>query len=107
MSRRREGGKNVQRVRPRHYGGVAPGATRNARGASDRTWSRGRRGAEGNPPTSSVSPGRDDFGGIKGSSSDDSSTSGDGSSYNNSEDLSTLGRKPARDLESFGELPAL
>ena len=64
-------------------------------------------GAEDKPPTASVSPGRDDFSGIKGSSSDDSRTSSGNSSSNNSEDLSTLVRRPARDLESFGELPAL
>ena len=54
-SRWREDRKFGQRVRPRHDGGVAPGATCNVRGASGRTWSRGRRGVEGNPPTPSVS----------------------------------------------------
>ena len=85
-SRRREGGRLVQQVRPRHDGGVTPGATRNARGASGRTRSRGRGGEEGNPPTPSVSPGRGDFGGINGSSissnSDDGRASSDSSNSN-------------------------
>ena len=58
-SRRKEGARRGQRVQPRQRsGGVAPGVTRNARGASGRMRSRGSGGAEGNPPTPSVSPGR-------------------------------------------------
>ena len=94
---------------------MAPGATRNARGASDRTWSRGRGGAEGNPPTTLVSPGRDDFGGINGSSSssssgssDDRRTSSNSSNSNNSRDLPALVGRLAQDLEEIErELPAL
>ena len=41
-SRRREDGRLRQRVRPRHDGGVALCAIRNARGTIGRTWSRGR-----------------------------------------------------------------
>ena len=82
-----------------------PPATREAPAAKPEAGAGG--GVEGIPQTSSVSPERDAFGGIKGSSGDDSHTSSDSSSSsNNSEDLSTLLR-PARDLESFGELPAL
>ena len=81
-----------------------PPATREAPAAKPGAGAGG--GVEGIPPTSSVSPERDAFGGIKGSSGDDSHTSSDSSSSNNSEDLSMLLR-PARDLESFGELPAL
>ena len=108
-----EDGRLEQGVRLRqHDGGVVPGTTRNARGASGRTWSRGRGGAEGNPPTSLVSPGRDDFGGINGSSSssssDDSCTSSNSSNSNDNGNLSALvGRPAAWDLEVFGELPAL
>ena len=58
-SRRKEGARLGQRVQPRQRsGGVAPGVTRNARGASGRIRSRGSGGAEGNPPTPSASPGR-------------------------------------------------
>ena len=67
-------------------------------------------GAEGNPPTSSVSPKRADFGGINGSicsSSNDSHTSSDSSNRNDSEDLPALVGRPARDLEVFGELSLL
>ena len=114
-SRRRESGRIGQRVQPRqHDGGLTPGATRNARSASGRTWSRGRGGAEGNPPTQSVSLGRVDFvdfGGINGSSisssSDDCRTSSYSSNRNDSGNLPALVGKPARDLEVFGELPAL
>ena len=98
-SRRREDGRLGRRVRPRHDGEVPPGATCNARGASDRTWSRGRGGVEGNPPTPSVSPGRVDFSGINGSSSSSNS--------NDREDLPELVGRFARDLEIFGELPTL
>ena len=56
---RKEGARLGQRVQPRQRsGGVAPGVTRNARGASGRIRSRGSGGAEGNPPTPSASPGR-------------------------------------------------
>ena len=55
-SRRKEGARLGQRVQPRQRsGGVAPGATRNARGASGRIMSRGNGVAKGNPPTPSVS----------------------------------------------------
>ena len=58
-SRRKEGARLGQRVQPRQRsGGVAPGVTRNARGASGRNRSRDSGGAEGNPPTPSASPGR-------------------------------------------------
>ena len=58
-SRRKEGARLGQRVQPRQRsGGVAPGVTRNARGARGRNRSRGSGGAEGNPPTPSASPGR-------------------------------------------------
>ena len=60
--------------------------------------------AEGNPPTPSISVGRDDFGGINGksssSSSDDirtSSDSCDSSNSNDSGDLPALVERPARD----------
>ena len=89
---------------------MPPGATRNARGASGKTWSRGRGDAEGNPPTPSVTPGRADFGGINGnssSSSDDNRTSNDSTNNNDSGNLPALVGLPARDLEVFGELPAL
>ena len=68
-------------------------------------------GAEGTPPTPSVSPGRDGFGGINSSSSssssDDRCTSRDSSNSNDSGDLPALVGRPVRDLEVFGELPAL
>ena len=55
-SRRKEGARRGQRVQPRQRsGGVAPGVTRNARGASGRIRSRGSGGAEGNPPTAAES----------------------------------------------------
>ena len=78
---------------------MAPSATRNAQGASGRTWSWGCGGAEGNPPTPSVSSGRAGFGGINGSGSSCNS--------NDSGDLPAFVGRPARDLEGFGELPAL
>ena len=72
---------------------------------------RGRGDAEGNPPTPSITPGKAGFGGINGSSSssssDDSRTSSDSSSDNDSGGFPALARWPARDLEVFGELPAL
>ena len=69
-------------------------------------------GTKGNPPTPPMSPGRDDFVGINGnssssSSSDDSRTSSDSSNSNDSRELPALVERPARDLEVFGELPAL
>ena len=74
-------------------------------------YSRGHGGAEGNPPTPSVPPGRADFGGINGNSSsyssEDSRTSRDSSSGNDGGNFPTLARRPARDLEAFGELPVL
>ena len=80
-------------------------------GASGKICSRGHGGAEGNPPTPSVPPGRADFGGINGNSSsyssEDSRTSCDSSSGNDGGDFPTLARRPARDLEAFGELPVL
>ena len=80
-------------------------------GASGKICSRGHGGAEGNPPTPSVPPGRADFGGINGNSSSysskDSLTSSDSSSGNDGGDFPTHARRPARDLEAFGELPVL
>ena len=80
-------------------------------GASGKICSRRHGGAEGNPPTPSVPPGRADFGGINGNSSsyssEDSRTSSDSSSGNDDGDFPALARRPARDLEAFGELPAL
>ena len=58
-SRRKEGARRGQRVQPQQRsGGVAPGVTRNARGASGRMRSRGSGGAEDDTPTPSASPGR-------------------------------------------------
>ena len=80
-------------------------------GASGKICSRGHGGAEGNPPTPSPHPGRADFGGTNGNSSsyssEDSRTSNDSSSGNGDGDFPALARRPARDLEAFGELPAL
>ena len=80
-------------------------------GASGKICSRGHGGPEGNPPTPSVPPGRADFGGINGNSSsyssEDSRTSSDSSSGNDGGDFLTHARRPARDLEAFGELPVL
>ena len=111
-SRWREDVRLGQRARPRkHDEGVPPGATRNTLGACGRTRSRGRGGAEGNPTTPSISPGRANFRGINGSSSisssDDSHTSSCSSNSIVSEDLPALVGRPAWDLEVFGELPAL
>ena len=69
-------------------------------------------GAEGNPPTLSVCLGGGDFGGISGSSdssctSDDSHISNNSSNSNNSGDLPAPVGRLVRDLEVFGELPAL
>ena len=94
-----------------------PPATREAPAAEPGAVAGG--GAESNPSTPSVSPGRDDFGGINGSSSsssrsgdsssssDDSRTSSDSSSSNNSGDLPALVGRPAREREVSGKLPAL
>ena len=71
-------------------------------GASGKICSRGHGNAEGNPPTPSVPPGRADFGGINGNR-----TSSDSSSGNDGGDFPALARRPARDLEAVGELPAL
>ena len=71
-------------------------------GASGKICSRGHGGAEGNPSTPSIPPGRADFGGINGNR-----TSSDSSSGNDGGDFPALARRPARDLEAFGELPAL
>ena len=71
-------------------------------GASGKICSRGHGDAEGNPPTPSVPPGRADFDGINGNR-----TSSDSSSGNDGGDFPALARRPARDLEAFGELPAL
>ena len=80
-------------------------------GASGKICSRGHGGAEGNPPTPAPPPGRADFGGINGNSSsyssEDSRTSSDSSSGNDDGDFPALARRPARDLDAFGELPAL
>ena len=90
---------------------MTPGATRNARGASGGTWSQVRGGAESNPPKPPVSPERDIFGGIDGSSnssrSDDSRTSSNSSNSNDRGDVPALVGRPVRDLEVFGELPAV
>ena len=90
----REGRRQRQNLQPRPRG-----------------CSRGHGGAEGNPPTPSVPPGRADFGGINGNSSsyssEDSRTSSDSSSGNDGGDFPTHARRPARDLEAFGELPVL
>ena len=71
-------------------------------GDSGKICSRGHGDAEGNPPTPSAPPGRADFGGINGNR-----TSSDSSSGNDGGDFPALARRPARDLEAFGELPAL
>ena len=80
-------------------------------GASGKICSRGHGGAGGNPPIPSVPPGRADFGGINGNSSsyssEDSRTSSDSSSGNDGGDFPALARRPAWDLEAFGELSAL
>ena len=71
-SRRKEGARLGQRVQPRQRsGGVAPGVTRNARGASGRIRSRGSGGAEDDTPTPSASPGR---GGASGGAEGDTPT---------------------------------
>ena len=66
---------------------------------------------ESNPPILSVSTGRADFSEFNGSSSscssDDRCTSSDSSDSNDSGDLPALVGSPTRDLEVFGELPAL
>ena len=104
------------RICSRGHGGAdgnpsTPAVSPGRGGASGKNCSRGHGGAEGNPPTPSVPPGRADFGGINGNSSsyssEDSRTSSDSSSGNDGGDFPTLARRPARDLEAFGELPAL
>ena len=87
---------------------LVPLATREAPAAEPRA--RAGEGAEGNPPTPSVSPGRADFGDVNGSSSsssssDDSRSSSYSSNSNDNGDLPALVGRPARDLEVFGELP--
>ena len=87
-----------------------PPATRVAPATEPRVGAgEGRKAA--NPLTSSISPGRVDFSGIHGSksrsSSDDSYTSRESSKINDIGDLSALAWRPVRDLEGFGELPAL
>ena len=85
-----------------------PPATREAPAAEP--GAEAGRGAEGNRPTPSVSPGRADFSGINGSSSssssDDTHTSSDNSNSNDRGDLPALVGRP-RYLEGFGKLPAL
>ena len=104
------------KIRSRGSGGAegdtpTPSAPLRRGGASGRIGSRGHGGAEGNPPTPSVPPGRADFGSINGNSSsyssEDSRTSSDSSSDNDDGDFPALARRPARDLEAFGELLAL
>ena len=84
-------------------------ATREAPATEPGAGGRGRRGAEGNPPTPLVDPGRVDFGGIDGSngssSSDDSRTSSNSSNSNDRGNLPTLVGGPARDLEIFRRDP--
>ena len=104
------------RICSRGHGGAdgnpsTPAVSPGRGGASGKICSRGHGGAEGNPPTPSVPPGRADFGGINGNSSsyssEDSRTSSDSSSGNDGGDFPTHARRPARDLEAFGELPVL
>ena len=95
------------RICSRGHGGAdgnpsTPAVSPGRGGASGKICSRGHGGAEGNPPTPSVPPGRADFGGINGNR-----TSSDSSSGNDGGDFPALARRPARDLEAFGELPAL
>ena len=95
------------RICSRGHGGAngnpsTPAVSPGRGGASGKICSRGHGDAEGNPPTPSVPPGRADFGGINGNR-----TSSDSSSGNDGGDFPALARKPARDLEAFGELPAL
>ena len=95
------------RICSRGHGGAdgnpsTPAVSPGRGGASGKFCSRGHGGAEGNPPTPSVPPGRADFGGINGNR-----TSSDSSSGNDGGDFPALARRPARDLEAFGELPAL
>ena len=104
------------RICSRGHGGAdgnpsTPAVSPGRGGASGKICSRGHGGAEGNPPTPSVPPGRADFGGINGNSSsyssEDSRTSSDSSSGNDGGDFPTHARRPAKDLEAFGELPVL
>ena len=100
------------RICSRGHGGAegnpsTPAVSPGRGGASGKICSRGHGGAEGNPPTPSVPPGRADFGGINGNSSSYSSEDSRTSSGNDGGDFPALARRPARDLEAFGELPAL
>ena len=95
------------RICSRGHGGAdgnpsTPAGSPGRGGASGKICSRGHGGAEGNPPTPSVPPGRADFSGINGNR-----TSSDSSSGNDGGDFPALARRPAQDLEAFGELPAL
>ena len=114
VSHRRGGASG--RICSRGHGGAegnpsTPAVSPVRGGASGKICSRGHGGAEGNPPTPSDPLGRADFGGINGSSSsyssEDSRTSSDSSSGNDGGDFPAFARRPARDLEAFGELPAL
>ena len=100
------------RICSRGHGGAegnpsTPAVSPGRGGASGKICSRGHGGAEGNPPTPSVPPGRADFGDINGNSSSYSSEDSRTSSVNDGGDFPALARRPARDLEAFGELPAL
>ena len=100
------------RICSRGHGGAegnpsTPAVSPGRGGASSKICSRGHGGAEGNPPTPSVPPGRVDFGGINGNSSSYRSEDSRTSSGNDGGDFPALARRPARDLEAFGELPAL
>ena len=94
------------RICSRGHGGAegnpsTPAVSPGRGGASGKICSRGHGGAEGNPATPSVPPGRADFGRINDNGSSDSSSGNDGG------DFPALARRPARDLEAFGKLPAL
>ena len=100
------------RIRSRGSGGAegnppTPSASPGRGGASGRIMSRGNGGGKDNPPTPSPPPGRADFGGINGNSSSYSSEDSRTSSGNDGGDFPALARRPAWDLEAFGELPAL
>ena len=100
------------KIRSRGSGGAegdtpTPSASPRRGGTSGRMRSRGSGGVEGNPPTPSVPPGRADFGGINGNSSSYSSEDIRTTSGNDGGDFPALARRPAPDLEAFGELPAL
>ena len=86
-----------------------PPATREAPAVEPGAGVKG--GAEGNPPTSSFSLGRANFGGINGSSSssssDDSRANSDSSNSTDSGYVPALVGRSAPDLEVFVDLPAL